>query len=176
MKGLILVSFVAVITLAGCGANAPASEPAASAVSESAGASQQETTIRQDSAHVDSEETEQKLSLAVNDMMLAASWEENASVAALLELLEDGDITIEMNGYGGFEQVGELPRRITSNDVRMTAEAGDIVLYSGDSIVLFYGSNTWAYTKLGRIEGLTLGELEDLLKAERVTMTLSVSR
>ncbi|MFQ8759981.1 MULTISPECIES: cyclophilin-like fold protein [Intestinimonas] len=74
--------------------------------------------------------------------------------------------------YGGFEQVGSLPQNLTRNDVQITTEAGDIVLYSGNSIVLFYGSNTWAYTKLGHIEDLSAENLKTLLDVEQVTVSL----
>ncbi|MDB7817620.1 cyclophilin-like fold protein [Intestinimonas butyriciproducens] len=74
--------------------------------------------------------------------------------------------------YGGFEQVGSLPQNLTRNDVQITTEAGDIVLYSGNSIVLFYGSNTWAYTKLGHIEDLPAENLKTLLDVEQVTVSL----
>lgn len=118
-----------------------------------------------------------KISLSVNGTEVAVSWEDNESVRALATLLSDGDgeLVVETSRYGGFEQVGPLPRRIPGSDARMTTTAGDIVLYSGDSLVLFYGSNTWAYTKLGRIEGLSAGELRESLGAERATVKLSVS-
>lgn len=64
-----------------------------------------------------------------------------------------------MKPYGGFEQVGSLPESIVSNDVQITTSPGDIALYSGNSIVIFFGTNSWAYTKLGHIEGVSGDEL-----------------
>ena len=78
-----------------------------------------------------------------------------------------------MSMYGGFEQVGHIGRRITGNDRQTTTHPGDIVLYSGDQLVVFYGSNSWAYTRLGKIN-LTQEELTKLLGNGDVTLTLSI--
>lgn len=96
-------------------------------------------------------------------------------MSALKELAADGNLTIKAHQYGGFEQVGSLPQRIESNDVHMTAEPGDIMLYSSNSVVVYYGTNTWAYTKLGHIENLSEAELQELLSGETVTLTFSLS-
>lgn len=88
--------------------------------------------------------------------------------------MENGAITVNTERYGGFEQVGSLPQSITSDDVQMTATTGDIVLYNGNSIVLFYGSNSWAYTKLGRIDGMSVEEIKKLLDVERMEITISL--
>ena len=98
--------------------------------------------------------------MKINDVPVSVEWEENESVKALTKNLP---ITIKMHMYGGFEQVGSLGRSLPKNDKRITTKPGDIVLYSGNQIVIFYGSNTWAYTKLGRITGKTQSELTDLL-------------
>jgi hypothetical protein len=78
-------------------------------------------------------------------------WEDNESVEALKELCQEGPLTIRMSMYGGFEQVGSIGQSLPRDDSRTTTQAGDIVLYSGDQIVVFYGSNSWAYTRLGHI-------------------------
>lgn len=117
----------------------------------------------------------QEIVLSVNQTPLTVSWEKNESVTALTELLQEGAVIIETERFGGFEQVGNLPCSLPRKDVSMTAEAGDIMLYTGNSIVLFYGSNTWTYTKLGHIEGLSGEELNSLLNSAEVTVTLSVS-
>ena len=74
--------------------------------------------------------------------------------------------------YGGFEQVGSLGTSLPRNDVQTTTQAGDLVLYSGNQIVVFYGSNSWAYTRLGRIEGLSSSEIAELLGNGAVELTL----
>ncbi len=101
-------------------------------------------------------------------------WQNNESVDALRELCKAGDITVEMSKYGGFEQVGELGTELPRNDVQTVTEAGDIVLYSGSNIVVFYGSNSWAYTRLGRITDLSADELIELLSGSDTTITLSI--
>lgn len=115
------------------------------------------------------------LTLSVDGTPLRVKWENNASVSALKELAANGNLTIKAHQYGGFEQVGSLPQRIESNDVNMTAEPGDIMLYSSNSVVLYYGTNTWAYTKLGHIENLSEAQLKELLSGETVTFTFSLS-
>ena len=109
------------------------------------------------------------MQLRINDVPVAVEWESNDSVKALHGLLP---LTVEMHRYGGFEQVGGLGRTLPRNDTRITTKAGDIVLYSGNQIVVFYGSNTWAYTKLGRITDKTHEELSGLLGRSDATITI----
>ena len=90
-------------------------------------------------------EGKKEMQLRINDTPVPVSWEENESVAALQELAAGG-MTVQMSMYGGFEQVGPIGKEITSNDTQIRTEPGDIVLYSGDRIVIFYGNNAWAYT------------------------------
>lgn len=118
---------------------------------------------------------QEEILLTVNDTTLNVSWENNESVEALKEMLGEETVTINAERYGGFEQVGRLPQSIIRNDIQMTANAGDIVLYSGNSLVLFFGANTWTYTKLGHINDLSSDELETLLSGENATITLSMS-
>ena len=108
--------------------------------------------------------------LGINGEDLPVIWENNASVEELKQLARGG-MKILMSKYGGFEQVGDLGAELSRNDVQMTTDPGDIVLYSGDQIVIFYGSNSWAYTKLGRLN-LTQEELEKILGGEDVELSL----
>ena len=110
------------------------------------------------------------LSLFIGETQIPVTWENNDSVTALIELAKGG-LTVNMRMYGGFEQVGNLGKILPSNDKQVTTAAGDIVLYSSDQIVLFYGSNTWRYTKLGRIN-LNKEELTKLLGETPVTLTI----
>ena len=125
-------------------------------------------------AFIEKEPEIQMITLKINDTEVSVQWEDNESVAALKELLKNGPKEIQMSMYGGFEQVGSLGQSLTRNDVQTVTEAGDIVLYSGNSIVVFYGSNSWAYTRLGKITDLTKQELTDLLSNGDVTLTLSL--
>lgn len=94
-------------------------------------------------------------------------------IEALKDLCRNQPLTIQMSMYGGFEQVGPIGTSLPQNDMRTTTSAGDIVLYSGDQMVVFYGSNTWAYTRLGHITDKTQAELAELLSNGNVTVTLS---
>ena len=119
----------------------------------------------------DEEKTDMKLK--IGDTEVPVIWEENESVDALKALAAEGPLTIHMSMYGGFEQVGPIGQDIVSNDQQTTTQAGDIVLYSGDQIVAFYGSNSWAYTRLGHAD-LSQKEMEDLLGNGDVIMTLQM--
>ncbi|MCI8611200.1 MAG: hypothetical protein HFE66_04680 [Clostridiales bacterium] len=116
-----------------------------------------------------------ELILSVNGVLLPVTWEDNDSIAALYALAEEGIITVHTENYGRFEQVGTLPQSIVNNDVEITTTPGDIVLYSGNALVLFYGSNTWTYTKLGHIDGFSADAYETLLSGSKTTVTLSLS-
>ena len=107
--------------------------------------------------------------LKINGEDYPVEWEDNESVEALKELCP---LTVDMSMYGGFEQVGPIGSSLPRNDVQTTTAAGDIVLYSGNQIVVFYGSNSWAYTRLGKIQGLSDDELAELLGNGAVTLTL----
>ena len=107
--------------------------------------------------------------LQIGETEVPVTWEDNPSTDALKELLP---LTIEMSMYGGFEQVGPIGRGIVSEDEQTKTEPGDIVLYSGDQIVIFYGNNSWAYTRLGHVE-LSQEEMAELLAHGDVTITIS---
>ena len=110
--------------------------------------------------------------LKINGTEVPVIWEDNDSVKELAGIAEGG-LTIEMSMYGGFEQVGPIGQSITSNDEQITTSPGDIVLYSGDQVVIFYGSNTWSYTKLGVID-LPEQEIADLLSNGEVTINIAI--
>ena len=118
------------------------------------------------------EEDESIMQMKINDTLVTVAWEENESVDALLALAEAEPLTIQMSMYGGFEQVGPIGQRLPRNDVQTTTDAGDIVLYSGNQIVVFYGSNSWAYTRLGHITDKTADEMTALLGKGDVTITI----
>ena len=117
---------------------------------------------------------EKTLKMSIVDTAVEVEWEDNESVEALAKLAETEPLVIEMSMYGGFEQVGSLGESLPRNDVQTTTEAGDIVLYSGNQIVVFYGSNSWAYTRLGHITDKTAEEMAELLSGGDVTITISM--
>ncbi|MEE5993599.1 MAG: flavodoxin [Oscillospiraceae bacterium] len=117
---------------------------------------------------------EQKLNIDVNGYTLTASLEDNSSAQALKELLKNGSITIEMSDYGNFEKVGTLPETLPRNDERITTEAGNLILYQGNQITIYYDVNTWNFTKLGHIDNITQEELKSILGDGNVTAKLSL--
>ena len=108
------------------------------------------------------------MKLYINSEEVPVTWENNASVEELKTMLP---LTMQMSMYGGFEQVGSIGSSLTRDDEQITTDYGDIVLYSGNQIVVFYGSNSWAYTRLGHID-MTKEELNELLGNSDVEITL----
>ena len=161
---------------AGESENVPGHQPDASGTSADTGSTEgeetdEETSSKEETAvNIDSAE----ISMNIGDTAVEVEWLENDSVKAIKEMLAGGSLTIQMSMYGGFEQVGSLGQAITRNDSQTVTEAGDIGLYSGNQIVVFYGSNSWSYTRLGRITDKTPSELADLLGSGDVTITLSL--
>ena len=117
---------------------------------------------------------EKSLRLRINDTEVTVDWEENESVKTLSDLVSAEPLAVQMSMYGGFEQVGSLGTSLPRNDVQTTTQSGDIVLYAGNQIVVFYGSNSWAYTRLGRITDASAEEMTELLSNGGVVITLSV--
>lgn len=114
------------------------------------------------------------LQMKIGDTVVAVRWEDAAAVHALKELCANAPLTIRMSMYGGFEQVGPVGRNLPRDDRQITTVPGDIVLYSGNRIVVFYGSNSWSYTKLGHISDKSNAELAKLLGNGDITLTLSM--
>ena len=122
-------------------------------------------------AETERKESEMMLQMTIGETLVDVEWEDNESVEALKELCQEGPLTIRMSMYGGFEQVGSVGQSLPRDDNQTTTQAGDIVLYSGDQIVVFYGSNSWAYTRLGHITDKTAQEMAELLGKGDVTIT-----
>ena len=120
------------------------------------------------------QQANKKLMIKIGDKKVDVSWEENESVGALMDMCKDSPLEIQMSMYGGFEQVGSLGTNLPRNDSQTTTSSGDIVLYSGNQIVVFYGSNSWSYTRLGHITDQDNEGMEELLSQGDVTITISV--
>ena len=121
-------------------------------------------------------EQEETMVITINGETIPVEWDDNETVVALKELVSEEPISIQMSMYGGFEQVGNLGTSLPRNDKQITTEAGDIVLYSGNQIVMFYGSHSWSYTRIGKVTGMTKSELEDLLGNGDVMVTISCAK
>ena len=117
----------------------------------------------------------QKLYITIDGKTLSVELVDNAATQTLVAALQEGDITYEAHDYGGFEKVGALGRSLPTSDTQTTTQAGDVILYSGNQIVLFYGSNSWSYTRLGRMEYSSQAELESFLKAGQGNVMVKLS-
>ena len=117
-----------------------------------------------------------EIKITVSGKSLPVKIEDNAATKALVAALRESSITYEAEDYGGFEKVGALGRSLPTSNAQITTQPGDVILYSGNQIVLFYGSNSWSYTRIGKMEYGTLDELKTFLKAGqgKISVTLSL--
>ena len=117
--------------------------------------------------------TEQILKIEVNGNTLYADFEDNSSAEALKEKLQAGSLTLEMEDYGGFEKVGDLPFSLPTNDENITTSAGDVILYQGNKLTIYYDTNTWSFTKVAKIRDAD-SSLKSKLGEGTVKVTLSI--
>jgi hypothetical protein len=115
-----------------------------------------------------------KMTITVGDTKLTATMVDNSSAKALMELLADKPVTIKMNDYGGFEKVGSLPQSLPRNDEQISTTGGDLILYNGIRFVIYYSTNSWNFTRLGRIDNAENIDLKNILGSGDVTVTLSL--
>ena len=164
MKGRILY-IVILLLFAACSSDAAASvkptQPEAQTPKSSANSSAQT-------------EAPVKLKIHVNDTTFTATLEENSSAKAFAEFLAQGDMTLDMHDYGSFEKVADLPRSFPRNDKQIDTDAGDIILYQGNSITIYYDKNSWNFTRLARIDNVNKKRLQQILGKGNVKATFSV--
>lgn len=114
-----------------------------------------------------------KITLTVGNNSMTATLVDNDATRSLLQLLAKGPVTINMDDYGGFEKVGALPQSLPTSNTQITTQPGDIMLYQGHNMVIFYGSNSWSYTRLGKIDGGTADNVRQFLGNGSISLTLS---
>lgn len=119
------------------------------------------------------EESAKNIRVTVGNRTFTATPAENNSVDAFIELMKTAPVVINMSDYSGFEKVGSLGTSLPTSNSSITANAGDIVLYNGNQIVVFYGSNSWSYTRLGEIDDLS--GWEEALGSGDVTVAFSIN-
>lgn len=159
-----LFGLLLAISLAACGGGIKAEPPiddTANAASKAASENNAE------------EQTVTKMNVQAGGTTFIATLEENDAADALADMLRAAPLTVQMNDHGGFEKVGPLGTSLPASNSQITAQAGDIVLYNGDQVVVFYGSNSWSYTRLGKIDDLS--GWEDALGGGDVSVTFSLS-
>ena len=110
----------------------------------------------------------------INDEVFDVKLENNSATQELVEELKKGNVTVNASEYGGFEKVGELGFSLPTNDENIGTNPGDIVLYQGDKISLFYGSHSWSYTKLGKIDNVDSNKLKEVLGSGNVILEFSL--
>ena len=101
------------------------------------------------------------VNIRVGDEILSVEMESNSSADAFFEKLKVDDISIEMHDYGSFEKVGDLPWTLPTNDKEISAEPGDLILYQGNKITVYYNENKWNFTKLGKLNA-TADEVQEV--------------
>ena len=136
-------------------------------------AAPEDGTSEEDNAE-DEEEQEMKMEVQVGESSFTAVLEKNQAVEALVDMMKEAPVTIHMRDYAGFEKVGALGRSLPASNHQTTTKAGDLVLYQGNQIVMFYGSNSWSYTPLGHIADRT--GWEEALGSGDVTVTFSLEQ
>lgn len=128
-----------------------------------------------DSSKHNNKEHSMKISISIKsdsgEHTLRATLLDNSSSAALYELLKQAPLTITMSDYGNFEKVGTLPQSLPRNDSQITTSPGDIILYQGNQITIYYDKNTWNFTRLGKIDDITQTELKKILGKGDVVAT-----
>ena len=116
------------------------------------------------------------MNITINGKMVSCQLVDNSSTRALLAQLEKGDITYEADDYGNFEKVGYIGFSLPQNNESISTTAGDVILYQGNNICLYYDTNSWTFTRLGKIEGMSKDEIKTFLNAGggNVKVTLSL--
>ena len=115
-----------------------------------------------------------KIKISANNNEFTATLSNNSSGESFYNFLKKGPLTIDMSDYGNFEKVGDLPQKFPTNDKQIKTKPGDIILYLGDKITIYYGSNSWNFTLLGRIDNCENIDLKKALGKGNINVTFSV--
>ncbi len=133
-----------------------------------------ETSKQEQDTEKIKEENIDMIKIRVNNNVLEVKLEDNKATKSLVEKLKNAEISVNASEYGGFEKVGNFGFSLPRNDKNITTSAGDIVLFQGNQISLFYNSNSWSYTKLGKVQNVSEAELKNTLGSGNVTLILSI--
>lgn len=158
-SGILLISLTLILLLAACG-------------NEDTNEQTTMNTIENTIENTENTVMISKMKVSVGEYTFTATLENNAAVSELLAMMKKAPVVLELSDYGEFEKVGPLGASLTRSDKQTTTECGDIVLYNGNNIVVFYGSNSWSYTRIGKIDDLT--DWTKALGGGNVTVTFSL--
>ena len=139
---------------------------------ETTSAVNNETAQTTEEAPSEKQTNEMKINININGKNFTATLEDNVAAKELYEIIRAEGLTVEMSDYSGFEKVGSLGRTLTASDEQTRTKSGDIVLYNGSQLVMFYGTNLWSYTRLGKIDDLS--GWEQALGGGNITAEFSV--
>ena len=114
--------------------------------------------------------------ITANSTTFTANFADNGSADAFRVLLHEGDLTINMSDYGSFEKVGSIGTSLPRKDTQISTTTGDVVLYQGNQIVIFYGTNSWSYSRLGKVDGATAEALLSVFGNGDVAITFSLTK
>lgn len=106
--------------------------------------------------------------------VLVIKPENNSSAKAFIALLQKHDLTVDMHDYGNFEKVGSIGSNLPRNDKPITTKPGDVILYQGNQITIYYDENSWNFTKLGEVQGVGRRELKSILGSSNVSVRFSL--
>lgn len=191
MKNLALGAlFATCLTLSACAPSAQEWRDAPSAPASSSASAQNvnedkasETSAGNDAdaaanaqaANADEAHQSNTIHATANGETLEIELADNSSADAFAELLSSGPLTVKMEDYGGFEKVGPLGTSLPQNNEQITTQPGDVILYQGDKITIYYAENTWNFTRLGKVKDLSADEIKDLLGPGNTAVTFSLT-
>lgn len=164
MKRLLIaiLALFTLLTFAGCADNTTVTRPS-------------DDTDKQSGSQQSAEKEITTMYVYVNGNKLEVALTKNSSADALVEILKKSDITYTADDYGNFEKVGDIGYSLPTNDEQINTQAGDVILYQGNNICLYYGTNSWSFTRLGKINGYSALELRALLGAGNGTVQIKIS-
>lgn len=177
----LLAAVLVLSLLAGCGkqeAAQPVSEKGETSAEETAAYAGNQNAVKSEPAGSEAEKVSEakEFYITVNGTTMTAVFESNSSADAFRKLLESGPVSVSLSDYGNFEKVGSLGTSLTTNDTKITTQPGDVILYQANQITIYYDKNTWTFTKLGHIQGLSQDDLKKVLGDGSVTAVFSLEK
>ena len=136
----------------------------------------QEAAVQETAETEINTEEEEMLKIEVGDTVLLADFEANTSAEALKEKLKEEPLTLNMHDYGNFEKVGDLPWSLPRNDTQITTIPGDVILYLGNELTIYYDTNSWEFTRVAHIRDIDGKTLKGVLGEGNVTVTFSLQQ